>query len=114
MATDRSQLSPRGAIVTGLLFIACGLPPIMIGMGLLTPDGLDSQTPPWVAVCAGLMFSIAGVLIIVDYAVGDGIAADGAGPPRGRPATQIGRLLMVRRGNSPYRGEAGQWGSGFR
>jgi len=89
-----SQLSPRGAVLMGLLFVACGIPPILIGLGVLTPSNLDPATPPWVGVCAGLMFSVAGVLIIVDFALGSRIGPDGDFEPGTPFAIRLANLLL--------------------
>src|SRR5260370_11636177 len=50
-----SQLSPRGAFAMGLLFIMCGLWPILVGVGWIHAPAAD-PTPGWVPVCAGLVF----------------------------------------------------------
>jgi hypothetical protein len=47
---DSSQLSPRGALYMGVLFIVCGMPPILIGTGVLSASNADSTTPAWVGI----------------------------------------------------------------
>ena len=79
-----NQLSPRGAILMGIVFVLAGLPPMLIGMGVITPSGGDAGSPPWVVICAGLMFVVAGLTIVLDFAVAGGVGPDGdlrAGTP---------------------------------
>jgi hypothetical protein len=78
----------------GLLFVACGVPPILIGLGVLTPSNLDPTTPSWVAVCAGLMFAVAGLLIILDFAIGHGIGPDGDFQPGTPFAVRLANFLL--------------------
>jgi hypothetical protein len=65
-----SQLSPRQSVVIGLLFIVCGLLPICIAIGVITPTAPSTSTAPptlWVTLCCGLMFVAAGLLVVVDF-----------------------------------------------
>jgi hypothetical protein len=82
---SQSQLSPRGAVVVGLICIACGVVIVLGGLGVvpLTPAA-DGPAPPWVLVCAGLAFVFAGGAVIVGFAVAGGTGPDGdlrAGTP---------------------------------
>ena len=52
----------------GIAFIAFGIFPILIGMGVVTPGQPGVPPPAWVPVCAGLLFVAAGAAIIVDFA----------------------------------------------
>src|SRR5439155_18159991 len=61
-----SQLSPRGSVVAGVFFIVCGVLPILVATGVITPT-TPAAAPPWVVICAGAMFVAAGVIIIVDF-----------------------------------------------
>jgi hypothetical protein len=65
----------------GLLFVGCGMPPILIALGVLTPSSAEAGTPPWVGICAGLLFVIAGLVIILDYAIAGGVGPDGEFQP---------------------------------
>jgi hypothetical protein len=77
MAND-NQLSRRGAVVVGLLFIASGLFPIAVGLGFVTPSGSDLAAPPgWVPAAAGLVFALGGGAILLDYGVAGGVGSDG-------------------------------------
>lgn len=89
-----SQLSPGGAVLVGLAFMACGAPPVLIGLGILAPAGLDPATPPWVAICAGLMFVVAGLVIVLDYAVAGGVGPDGDVKPGTPFAIRVANLLL--------------------
>jgi len=76
------QLSRGGAVAMGIVFIAAGAVPILIGLGVVHPD--VGTTPLWVAFAVGLMFVCAGLAIIVDYAIAGGVGPDGdllAGTP---------------------------------
>lgn len=79
------QLSPRGAVVVGLICAALGGVIVLGGLGVvpLTPAA-DGPAPPWVLVCAGLAFVLAGAAVIVGFAVAGGAGPDGdlpAGTP---------------------------------
>ena len=77
-----NQLTPRGAIAAGVLFIACGLWPIVVGAGVV-----HASEPPqssWVAVAAGMIFVFGGLAVILDYGIAGGVGPDGdlvAGTP---------------------------------
>jgi hypothetical protein len=75
-----SQLSPRGAIGFGLLFMAAGVPPVLGALGML-PLPLTQGTPAWVGVCAGLLFMLGGAAIINGYAIAGRAGPDGDLPP---------------------------------
>ena len=62
-----SQPSPRTALIFGLLAIACGIAPILGSIGII-PMRLTPGTPVWVGVCAGMLFVVAGVMVINGYA----------------------------------------------
>lgn len=71
-----SSLTPRGALILGLLFAACGIAPILSGLGAI-PIRPTADTPGWVAVCAGVVFVLGGAAVINGYAIGGGAGADG-------------------------------------
>jgi hypothetical protein len=90
------QLSPRQSVAMGALFIFCGLIPILMATGVITPDGPTNGPPPptWVPFCAGLMFVIAGVLVMIDF----GLARpgpDGQLPPDTPLPIQIASLVLA-------------------
>ncbi len=89
---NRGTLTPTGAILTGLGFAACGIPPLLIAAGAIVPEG--DVPPPWVTASAGLLFVFAGMLIVLDYAVAGGVAADGELPP-GTPLAVRGANLLL-------------------
>jgi hypothetical protein len=80
-------MSPRLAIVLGLLCAAVGVVIILAGVGVLPlAPAPDVQRSPWVVVCAGLMFVFVGAALIVGFAVAGGSGPDGdlpAGTPFG-------------------------------
>jgi hypothetical protein len=79
----------------GCLFVGVGAFPILIGLGVLTPTTVDpDQAPPWVAVCAGVMFVMAGLAIVLDYGIAGGVGADGDLLPGTPMAIRIGNLLL--------------------
>ncbi|HEY2907226.1 MAG TPA: hypothetical protein VGJ29_15095 [Vicinamibacterales bacterium] len=85
IGTPNQQVSPRQAVIFGLLFMGAGLAIVLAGFGIIpvtaAPDVKDS---PWVIVCAGLAFVFGGAAVIVDFAVVGGTGPDGdlpAGTP---------------------------------
>ncbi len=82
---NQTPLTPRGALIVGVLCAAGGIPAILSGIGAI-PLKPTPGTPGWVAVCAGGMFVLAGAAVINEYAIGRGAGADGdlpAGTPFG-------------------------------
>lgn len=73
---QQQKLTPAGAVLMGLAFVACGVFPILVGLGLVTPSSADTA-PPWVVVSAGLLFVFAGFALVIDYAVAGGVGPDG-------------------------------------
>lgn len=94
-----SQLSPRGAVAMGLLFILCGVLPILMGLGIITPtDQTGSPPPAWVPVAAGLVFVAAGLAVILDFGVAVGMDPQGdfeAGTSMGIRATSLILTLTI-------------------
>lgn len=89
------QLSPRGAVIMGLLFIACGAFPILIGLGVITPSNVGRDpAPAWVIVATGLAFVSAGLAMILDYAVAGGVGADGDLKPGTPLVIRAANLLL--------------------
>src|SRR4051812_45976445 len=76
MANPRTTLSPRQAILFGLLFIAMGMFPILIAMGVVHPDG-GGHTPMWVVFVAGMVFVLGGCSVIVTYGTGTPVDSNG-------------------------------------
>jgi hypothetical protein len=75
-ASSPNQLTPRGAIALGIVFILSGLYPVLAGLGVVhgrPAPGVE----PWVVVAAGSMFILAGFAIINGYAVAGGAQANG-------------------------------------
>jgi len=64
MATPE-QLSPRGRLAMGLVFVLVGLPIMALATGLITPKPGSMHAPPWVVFLAGSSFSLAGVMILL-------------------------------------------------
>ena len=70
----------RGAaIVVGLLFGALGLFVTLMALGVFGGGWTSGATPTWVGLAVGLVFTLGGLAVIVDY----GIAA----APRSTPRT---------------------------
>jgi hypothetical protein len=59
-------LSPKKAVIVGVLVIACGIGPILGALELI-PYPLTPGTPVWVGVSAGMLFVLAGVAVINGY-----------------------------------------------
>jgi len=57
--------SGRHRLIVGLLCIALGAFPLSIALGLLPVDEADVYAPMWVVAVSGLVFLIAGCMIIL-------------------------------------------------
>jgi hypothetical protein len=71
-----SRLSPGGAVAIGLALSALGLLAILLSVGAFGSPPLD-DTPPWIGACAGFVFVLGGLALIVGYAIGGGVGPDG-------------------------------------
>jgi hypothetical protein len=89
-----SQLSRRGAVLMGLLFVICGLPALLIGLGIVSSANVEPGTPMWVVICAGLLFVVAGFAIILDFAIADGVGPDGDFKPGTPFAIRLGNFVL--------------------
>jgi hypothetical protein len=76
---SKSQLSPRMAILVGLLFIVMGLAANPLTAKLVAPGWHPTADAPPLLVqySFGLIFVLAGFAIIIGYAVGRGADANG-------------------------------------
>jgi hypothetical protein len=74
---NQRQLSRSGAAAFGAVFVAFGMFPILIGLGIITPTPSEPPTPAWVLIAAGLFFVFGGVTVILDFAIGHGDGPDG-------------------------------------
>src|SRR2546426_10567978 len=91
---DRNQLSPGGAIVIGLLCGAMGTLIMLLALG--AGEGrMSDGTPPWVLVCAGLAFVLAGLAIIVGPGIPRGGAPDGDPLPGTPFAVRLVQYLLA-------------------
>jgi hypothetical protein len=99
MDAPPTPLSPTAGWVVGLLCALAGMGPILIGLGVLRPAEADpDMAPPWVLICAGLMFVAAGLAIAVGYGLGGGIAPDGdlpAGAPLAIRSVSLALALAI-------------------
>jgi hypothetical protein len=73
---NANQLSPRGAIIVGILCIVCGTYPVLAGLGVVHGKPAPG-VQPWVVVAAGSIFILAGLAVINGYAVAGGSQANG-------------------------------------
>ena len=80
---NRSRLTPRTALVLGVVCLVCGTPPILGALGLI-PFSPAPGVPIWVAIAAGMVFVLAGAMLIVDAAAG-GTDDDGSLPATASP-----------------------------
>lgn len=76
MSRSNANLTPRAAVVVGILAMLCGVYPVLAGLGVVHVRAAPGAQP-WVAVATGSMFILAGLAIINGYAVGGGSLADG-------------------------------------
>jgi hypothetical protein len=74
--SNANQLSPRGAIIVGILFVLCGTYPVLAGIGVVHGRPAPG-VQPWVVVAAGSIFILAGLAVINGYAVAGGSQANG-------------------------------------
>ena len=89
---DQNQLSPRGAVLMGLAFLAAGVMPILISLGVV-PGALTEGTPAWVGMCAGLMFVACGLAVMLDYGLA-GVGPDGDLKPGTPFAIRLANLTI--------------------
>lgn len=74
--SNPNQLSPRGAIIVGILFMVFGAYPVLLGLGVVHGRPAPG-VQPWVVLAAGSMFILAGLAMINGYAVAGGSQANG-------------------------------------
>lgn len=93
MSDSNSNLTPRGAIVFGLISILAGAYPLLVGLGVVhvrpTPG-----TQPWVGVAIGGMFVLAGLAIINGYAVAGASPTDGNLPDSAPLFTRVVQYVL--------------------
>ena len=89
---ERTELTPRAAVVFGLLFALAGLCVIAMALGIIRAD--SAGAPQWIGVAAGLAFVLAGAAIIVGFAVAGGAAPDGDLPPGTPFAVRLTQYLL--------------------
>jgi hypothetical protein len=88
-----SELSPRSSFAVGLLFIVCGLWPILVGFGWIHAPAAE-PTPGWVPVCAGLVFVMGGIAVILDFAIAGGVGPDGDFRPGTSTSVRVGNFML--------------------
>lgn len=59
------QLTPGAGLVIGLLFVACGVPPMLAAFDLGPLSAQDINGPPWLGFAAGGSFAAAGLAPIL-------------------------------------------------
>lgn len=82
-AANSSRLSPRSALFFGVVCFASGTPPILGALGLI-PFSPAPGVPIWIAMAAGMVFVLAGAMLLVDAAAG-GTTDDGSLPATASP-----------------------------
>jgi len=92
-AANQSRLTPRGALFFGFICLACGIPPVLGALGLI-PFSPTPDTPTWIAIAAGMVFLLAGAMLIVDAAAG-GTTDDGSLPAAASPLLHHLQTLIV-------------------
>jgi len=78
---NRTQVSPGGAIASGVFMGAIGTLAVLIALGAFGEGRLSDGTPTWVGVAAGLAFVAGGLAMIVGYGIAGGVGPDGSLPP---------------------------------
>lgn len=74
--SDANQLTPRGAIIVGVLCMIGGVYPVLAGLRVFHGRPVSGE-PPWVIIAAGSMFILAGLAVINGYAVAGRPQANG-------------------------------------
>lgn len=90
---ETNQLSRGGALVMGGLFVASGVIPLLLGATHPRPSA-GNDAPKWIGIAVCAMFILAGISIVLDYAIAGGISPDGdfaAGTPM---AIRIANLAL--------------------
>lgn len=88
MPRTTTELSPRGAIMLGLIAIACGVAPILGALEII-PYPLTRGTPVWVGVAAGAAFILGGAAVINGYVFGGGKNFETEASPRVRAIQNV-------------------------
>ena len=88
-----SRLTPRTALFFGLVCLACGVPPVLGALGFI-PFSPTPGTPTWIAIAAGMVFVLAGLMLMVDAAAG-GTNDDGSLPAAASPILHHLQTLIV-------------------
>ena len=76
---DKPQSRDRGLITWGLLTVGIGLYPLLIGTGMVDVEPKSVHGPLWIATCAGLIFTLAGISLVIRGLTG-AAASDGELP----------------------------------
>src|SRR6476659_9264007 len=93
MPDSRSTLSPRAAVVMGIVFMLAGAGPVLAGLGVVHASSAP-DSPPWVAVAAGGLFILSGLAIINGYAVAGASQADGSLPDSAPYVASVTQYLL--------------------
>jgi hypothetical protein len=88
MPRTPTDLSPRGAMVLGLIVMACGVAPILGALEIIRYP-LTKGTPAWVGVAVGGVFILTGAAFINGYVFGGGKNFDAEAPPRVRAVQNL-------------------------
>jgi len=88
-----NQLTPRGAILFGTLFIAFGVYPVLAGLGVVHGRSAPG-VQPWVVVATGSMFIFGGLAIINAYAIAGGTQANGDLSATAPAAVRIAQYVL--------------------
>jgi len=86
MTAESSDLSPRAAILIGMIFVVLGAFPILAAFKIIHLP-LSSGVPVWVGIAAGLTFVLGGAAVIVGYAI--------AGVELDDPDAEVGRYEIA-------------------
>lgn len=90
---NTSRLTPRSALFFGFVCLACGIPPVLGALGLI-PFSPTPDTPTWIAIAAGMIFVLAGAMLMVDAAAG-GTTDDGSLPAAASPILHHLQTVIV-------------------
>src|SRR5207245_10853284 len=86
----------RGAaIVVGLLLGGLGLFVTLVALGVFGGGWASGATPTWAGLAVGLVFTLGGLAVIVDYGIAGAPALDAAEVPVGVRTLQWLRGLVL-------------------
>ncbi len=89
-----AELSPRGAVIAGLFFIAMGVFPILGALDIIHAP-LTPGTPVWVGIASGVLFILGGLVVMNSYAIGRKPISDAEGLAAVGPYRAFAQIFLT-------------------